>query len=308
MTQQSNFYIQLQQFIYKYFAWDIVGLLPKKHKTSFSSMQAGRITSRNCVCYSNLHVALQRLFKFLLFTNLNPFWRHDTYNTALPLKICHREAQIVLTLKTFQRCSVIEDRNSTCMWEGTSPSFKKIPLYAEQHDWITQEWQWDQWRHYCRVFAWLPWNTSSTHGAAAVKSETITLFTFVPFYLLAARRSHHHACPAVNRSYSIALKLSLLGCSLWIITADGVWLVSMAHLMPHWSTNKGQWNVEAPGLWHWVHNKQHKIKSLFCRATEAVIRKAARVWPLTPTIHTIVPERDVPLYSCDTWLVRPTAE
>lgn len=184
----------------------------------------------------------------LSVAKLNQFGGHVVYDTASPLRICHREAQIVLTLETFQRCSVIEDGNSTCMWEGTRPSFKKIPLYAEQHDWITQEWQRDQWRHYCRVFARLPWNTSSTHGAAAVKSATITLFTFVPFYLPAAQRSRRHACPAVNRSYAIALKLSLLGCSLWIITADGVWLVSMAHLMPRWGTNKGQWNAEAPGL------------------------------------------------------------
>lgn len=144
---------------------------------------------------------------------------------------------------------MIEDGNSPCMWEGTSPSFKKIPLYAEQRDWITQEWQRGRWRHYCRVFARLPWNTSSTHGAAAVKPATVTpFFTFVPFYLPAAGRRRRHACAAVNRSYAIALKLSLLGCSLWIITADGVWLVSMAHLMPRWGTNKGQWNAEAPGL------------------------------------------------------------
>lgn len=210
--------------------------------------------------------------------------------------------------KHSKRCVVSEDRNSTCMWEGTRPSFKKIPFYAEQHDWITQEWQRNQWRNHCRLFAWLPWNTSSADCADEVKTAQIALLLCHSTCMLHGG-SYWHACPAVNHSCTMVFKLP--GCCLWIIIADGVWLVSMAHLMAHWGSNKGQWNASAPRQKHWVHNKQHKIVSPFCRATEAVIPRAVRVrgaWPLTSTIRTIVPGRGTLLYSCDTWPMRPTTE
>lgn len=211
-------------------------------------------------------------------------------------------------LETYKECVVLEDKNSTCMWEGTRPSFKKTLFYAEQHDWITQEWQRNQWRNHCRLFARLPWNTWSADRADAVKTAHIASFLCHSTCRL-HRGSYWHACLAVNHSCTMVFKPP--GCCLWIIIADGVWLLSMAHLMAHWGSNKGPWNARAPRPKDWMHYKQHKIVCPFCRATEAVIPRAARVrgaWPLTPTIRTIIPGRGTLLYSCDTWPVRPTSE
>lgn len=114
-----------------------------------------------------------------------------------------------------------------------------------------------------------------------------------------------------NCSHTKVFKLSLPCCHWWIITADGVWLLSMAHLMARWGSNKGQRNAGAPRQSRSVHNKQHKIRTLFCITTEAMTPRAARPregWPLTPTIPTIVPGRGTLLYCGDTWPVRPRAE
>lgn len=104
-------------------------------------------------------------------------------------------------------------------------------------------------------------------------------------------------CPAATSEWSLQM---VSGCSQWLIW----WLIGApikASGMPEPPGRNTEWIINSTKL------------SLFCIATEAVIPRAARVRgrggerrPLTPTIHTIVPARGTPLYSPDTWPVRPT--
>lgn len=97
------------------------------------------------------------------------------------------------------------------------------------------------------------------------------IFNYLSFFLQAAQKTFLTCTPCTLQAVCAWLQLVNYHCR-WCLAG-----LSMAHLMSHWGSNKGQRNATAPRQKHWVHNKQHKIESPFCRATEAVIPRAARV-------------------------------
>lgn len=120
-------------------------------------------------------------------------------------------------------------------------------------------------------FFWLPWNTSSIDQADAVRTAKNPIFNSLSFFLQAAQENFLTCTPCTLQAVCAWLQLVNYHCR-WCLAG-----LSMAHLMSHWGSNKGQRNAKAPRQKHWVHNKQHKIESPFCRVTEAVIPRAARV-------------------------------
>lgn len=120
------------------------------------------------------------------------------------------------------------------MWEGTRSSFKRRLRYAEQHDWITEEWKRNQWRHRCQLFVWLPWNTCSTDRVAALNTAKIPPWISLLLCLQAAEAAHMHACmhacPAVNHCHAVVLKLSpclvaVCELSLQMVSGWSQWLI-----------------------------------------------------------------------------------
>lgn len=94
MTQQNDLYIKVQQFIYKEFAGDAVWLLPMRYKNIFLQY----VSRKNRIKEMGLFHYKDWPHSCLSVTKLNQFGGHVMCDTASPLRICHREAQIVLTL------------------------------------------------------------------------------------------------------------------------------------------------------------------------------------------------------------------